>query len=399
MQPKLSFFEDRKGKKRVLLDEEDEEEEISLPKAKKFASEKVKIDDDLDDFDLEYTKNPKSEDYRTKYKDDYKDTSKEDYKIKYKEDYKDIDKEDYKIKYKDDYKETQKIHDIMDFEEDDSIILNDDYKVKYKDDYKIEEKKDYKSKFKDDYKDSLFSDDDDDLDIHTSSYFKELKKPPTPKKASFGSIQANLASFRSKKKPAPAADIFSFPSDKNEDVLPVSSIPSPQKQRRPLQNHHHQTKLFDLGSVKERQDDFRKVFMTAWLTKYRDQIMVYDSKDYAYFSLYMTIKLPVLCDEWAEFKEFKSISIENLGTGVSLPKPQAPLIISFNMEPGTFPSSKLKIKLISVMNTTSPGSSDPETESFEFQVNQKGNMEETMKAIMRIIKGKIPKFHLQMARE
>lgn len=57
--------------------------------------------------------------------------------------------------------------------------------------------------------------------------------------------------------------------------------------------------------------------------------MIYDTKNYAYFSLYMTIKLPVLCDAWAEYKEFKSISLENLGNPtISSPKSNAPIIIS-----------------------------------------------------------------------
>lgn len=51
------------------------------------------------------------------------------------------------------------------------------------------------------------------------------------------------------------------------------------------------------------------------------------------------------------------------------------------------------------MNTTLPGSSEADTESFEFQVNQKENVDETITAIMRLIKKKIPPFHLQMGKE
>lgn len=69
------------------------------------------------------------------------------------------------------------------------------------------------------------------------------------------------------------------------------------------------------------------------------------------------------------------------------------------MDARNFPSSKLKIQLISVMNTSSPGSSEPDTESFEYQVSQKESVNETIESIMRSIKDKAPNFHLQMAKK
>lgn len=256
VQPKLSFLEEKKGKKRNLLDKDEENERENLPKAKKAVVRKIDLDldDGLEDFDLEDTKKSVSQDYKIKYEDDYK--------IKY--------EDDYKIEYED-----NDIVNDLEFKDVDMVESEDEFKFKNKGKHKSisqkdVDKKDYKSKFKDDYRHSLFSDDEDEdvfefdmASTSKSTYFKSAPKS-TMKKPSFGSIQANLASFR-KKKTEPVKDIFSFPSSSEKEES--SFKPSIQKQRRSL--HHQQTKLFDLGSVKEKQDDFRKLFMTAWLTKYR----------------------------------------------------------------------------------------------------------------------------------
>lgn len=64
-------------------------------------------------------------------------------------------------------------------------------------------------------------------------------------------------------------------------------------------------------------------------------IMVYDLRKYEYFSLLMTFRLSIMSDQWAEFKEFKAISIEDLEEKegpkdaiITKPKPHAPIIIS-----------------------------------------------------------------------
>jgi hypothetical protein len=68
------------------------------------------------------------------------------------------------------------------------------------------------------------------------------------------------------------------------------------------------------------------------------------------------------------------------------------------MDPRTFPSSKLKIQLISVMNTTSSGSSEPDSLGFEYQVDPKESVADLIDAIMHFIKDKVPKFHYQLAK-
>lgn len=66
------------------------------------------------------------------------------------------------------------------------------------------------------------------------------------------------------------------------------------------------------------------------------------------------------------------------------------------MDPRSFPSSQLKIQLISVMNTPSIGSSEPESLKFNYQVDQQKNLSDLISDIMDVVKEKVPKFHYQL---
>jgi hypothetical protein len=63
--------------------------------------------------------------------------------------------------------------------------------------------------------------------------------------------------------------------------------------------------------------------------------MVYDTKNYEYFSLLITIKLPIMSDLWAEYKEFKTVCTMELEekdddrtNSIVRPKPHAPVVIN-----------------------------------------------------------------------
>lgn len=257
VQPTLSksFFDETptKGKKRTYFDSDNEDEVLTdpLPKVKKLVlwddddmlmfsdneidTKKSTMEDDYDDFDMEITK--PVVDYKSKYKDDY---------------------------------------------DDGDILFPDDTNMKFK----HNEKGDHLT-------------DEEYVSIKAETPFPSGSGRPQTKR--FGSIRANLASFRKK------SDIHTFPSkpakgrvkqnfvvsDEDDRIIappmrgrmesperqkyrPMITSPQSKKQEKrklPLsqpQQPKMQTKLFDLGSIKEKQDDFRKTFMTAWLSKYKE---------------------------------------------------------------------------------------------------------------------------------
>lgn len=61
-----------------------------------------------------------------------------------------------------------------------------------------------------------------------------------------------------------------------------------------------------------------------------------------------------------------------------------------------FPSSPLEIKLISVLNTTSVRSDEPDTKDLKYSVTRNESLSKTVNDIMNLITDAVPAFHYQM---
>lgn len=62
----------------------------------------------------------------------------------------------------------------------------------------------------------------------------------------------------------------------------------------------------------------------------------------------------------------------------------------------SFPSTPLEIKLISVMNTTSVGSDEPDTMDLKYSVTRNESLSKTVNDIMNLINNAVPAFHYQI---
>jgi hypothetical protein len=61
-----------------------------------------------------------------------------------------------------------------------------------------------------------------------------------------------------------------------------------------------------------------------------------------------------------------------------------------------FPSTDLLIKVISVVNTDKPTSSEPESMEIAFKVDRDVDPSKTMEAIMSLIEERVPALHCQL---
>jgi hypothetical protein len=61
-----------------------------------------------------------------------------------------------------------------------------------------------------------------------------------------------------------------------------------------------------------------------------------------------------------------------------------------------FPTSKLKVKLISVMNTTDVGSAEPDCLNVDYEVDMTKNIPSLIKDICKYLTDQAIPFHLQM---
>lgn len=62
----------------------------------------------------------------------------------------------------------------------------------------------------------------------------------------------------------------------------------------------------------------------------------------------------------------------------------------------SFPSSDLKIKVISILNTTSVGSDKPESMDLRYEITEAETITNTVDYIMDLLKAKVPTFHYQL---
>ncbi|RCH83560.1 hypothetical protein CU098_006549 [Rhizopus stolonifer] len=141
----------------------------------------------------------------------------------------------------------------------------------------------------------------------------------------------------------------------------------------------------------------RKECVMMWIKKFRDQIIRYDPVEFRHFTLYLNFKIAQDTALWKRYYQLKRErltvfqSIHNdTDKHLARPKPFAPMIVHFQMN-HDFPISKIKVKLISVLNTTEVKSSDPDTKIMHFRVN---SMEDMIQDIMPQLTDHAIRFHL-----
>ncbi|KAI9338869.1 hypothetical protein BD770DRAFT_448273 [Pilaira anomala] len=204
-----------------------------------------------------------------------------------------------------------------------------------------------------------------------------------------------------------------------DDDEPIM-LPKPKKMRKlsqakllqpttlqKLKKKVEQNKPISVKSNDPKRDrfEYRKKFMDEWLLKYKRNIMEYDAKEYLRLTLMIEFPLSTKSSLYNLFKKYKEDSVlrfkeenPNFGQFVK-PKLVAPVIIHFKMDKSSFPSSKLEIKLISVTNTTSPRSSEPDTMDLNCFVNTAQSFSQIVTNIMQLITDAVPKFHFQLRDE
>ncbi|GAA5802019.1 hypothetical protein HPULCUR_007479 [Helicostylum pulchrum] len=180
-------------------------------------------------------------------------------------------------------------------------------------------------------------------------------------------------------------------SDDDEIILPTYNS---QKKIQPNPEPLHKKKRMTLvkptiyNTKMEGKIEYRKKFMYGWLSKYKSftllvQFRLSKSKLHTEFKRRKERNMEVFLEEHPEVvKVFKF-------------KQAAPIMINFKMNL-LFPSSPLEIKLISVLNTTSVRSDEPDTKDLKYSVTRNESLSKTVNDIMNLITDAVPAFHYQM---
>ncbi|KAI8063127.1 hypothetical protein BDF21DRAFT_428719 [Thamnidium elegans] len=287
----------------------------------------------------------------------------------------------------------------MDIEKESSVYKQDRYKLKDKKDV-IEDTGNF------------FADQDEALSYKTraeefeNNLFK--KKPPASdsSKTFNGTKRWSFDRMMSKAK--------LDGSDDDEIILHTVSTKKPSQPRptclkspEPLRKKTRtllKPKIFNLNSKTEENLDYRKKFMYEWLSRYKKNIVKYDTENYSNFTLAIKFQLSK-SELYGLYKIKKEISMkkfleEHPDVGkISKYKQVAPIMINFKMDKYSFPSTPLEIKLISVMNTTSLRSSEPDTMNLKYSITQNESLSKTVNDIMNLITDAVPAFHYQLDEE
>ncbi|KAI8968550.1 hypothetical protein BDF20DRAFT_896993 [Mycotypha africana] len=158
--------------------------------------------------------------------------------------------------------------------------------------------------------------------------------------------------------------------------------------------------------VSNRPDDWmknahwREGFMSVWLQKYEDAIMLYDASSFRSFTMFLTFAIK---DEsiWDNYVALKKPSIEEFrrnnnmtpNAKILAEKRSAPVLIQFNMD-SDVPHSKLNIRLISALNTAKPGSAEPDYVDLEYNVDPAKTYSGLVTHIMSFLTERVCYFHL-----
>ncbi|EPB84821.1 hypothetical protein HMPREF1544_08391 [Mucor circinelloides 1006PhL] len=155
------------------------------------------------------------------------------------------------------------------------------------------------------------------------------------------------------------------------------------------------SKMAAMRLQKEKQ--WGEDFMTLWMAKYKPHTLKMDVGDPSSVAMYMTFKIDKTTDEWTKYCSDKKIRRLEFRTAQDMmpterivqPKPLAPMIVQLNLV-----STHLKVKLISVVNTSEKASDGVDSIDLTYELNQEHSVGFEFTRIKKAIKKQAVHFHL-----
>ncbi|KAL7323959.1 hypothetical protein PS15p_210542 [Mucor circinelloides] len=155
------------------------------------------------------------------------------------------------------------------------------------------------------------------------------------------------------------------------------------------------SKMAAMRLQKEKQ--WGEDFMIMWMTKYKPHTLKMDKNNPSSVAMYMTFKVDKTTDEWTKYCSDKKIQRLEFRTAQDMmptetivqPKPLAPMIVQLNLV-----STHLKVKLISVMNTSEKASDGVDSIDLTYELNQEHSVGFEFTRIKKAIKKQAVHFHL-----